>query len=67
MPFARRKPVLALDAETREQLQTLSVSRTAPAAQVERARMLLGWHHSGFSVHRGRVRSTGRQNQIPIR
>jgi len=41
VPFQSRKPPLTLDSETRSQLQTLSVSRTAPAAQVERARMLL--------------------------
>lgn len=43
MPFARRKPPLLLDLETQTQLETTSVSRTAPAAQVERARMLLAY------------------------
>ena len=41
MPFTSRKPLLVLDAETRTLLQTLRVSRTAPAAQVMRAGMLL--------------------------
>lgn len=62
MPFTRRKPPLSLDLETRAQLQTTSVSRTAPAAQVERARMLLAYA-DGASVaniatqlHTNRVR-----------
>jgi transposase len=41
VPFRSRKPLLVLDVETQPYLQTLSVSRTAPAAQVERAGMLL--------------------------
>ena len=41
MPFQRQKPLLVLDPETRAHLQTCSVSRTAPSAQVERAKILL--------------------------
>ena len=41
MPFKRQKALLVLDPETRAHLQTLSSSRTAPSAQVERARLLL--------------------------
>ncbi|MGH8526020.1 MAG: IS630 family transposase, partial [Gammaproteobacteria bacterium] len=40
MPFVSRKPLLLLDDDTRAWLQMVSVSRTAPAAQVERAGML---------------------------
>lgn len=43
MPFVRRKPPLVLDDETRAYLLTTSVSRTAPAASVERAGMLLAY------------------------
>jgi len=30
-----------------------------PCFKFDRARMLLGWTHSGFSVHRGRVVAVG--------
>jgi transposase len=43
VPFVSRKPALVLDDESRAWLQMLSVSRTAPAAHVERAGMLLDY------------------------
>lgn len=43
MPFTRRKAPLVLDEDTRAYLQSVSVSRSAPAAHVERAGMLLAY------------------------
>jgi transposase len=43
MPFRARKAPLVLDQETRSHLESVSVSRSAPAASVERARMLLAY------------------------
>ncbi len=43
MPFESSRAKLVLNEKTRERLQALSVSYTAPAAHVERARMLLGY------------------------
>lgn len=43
MPFTSQKPRLLLDDETHAWLRSVSVSRTAPAAQVERAGMLLAF------------------------
>ncbi|MBI4538493.1 MAG: helix-turn-helix domain containing protein, partial [Gemmatimonadetes bacterium] len=43
MPFVSRKPALVVEDETRAWLQMLSVSRSAPVAQVERAGMLLAY------------------------
>ena len=43
MPFESRRAKLALDEETRVWLQSLSVSYTAPAAHVERAKVLLAY------------------------
>jgi len=43
MPFVSCKPQLMLDEETRAHLHSVSVSRTAAAAHVERARMLLAY------------------------
>jgi transposase len=43
MPFVSCKPPLVLDEDTRAYLQTVRVSRTAPAAHVERAGMLLAY------------------------
>lgn len=43
MPFKSSRAELVLDAETREDLEALSVSYTAPAAHVERAKILLAY------------------------
>jgi len=43
MPFVSQKPPLVLDPETEAHLRTVSVARTAPAAHVERAGMLLAY------------------------
>jgi len=43
MPFLRKRAMLTLDDETRNNLRAISVSRTEPAARVERARILLGY------------------------
>ena len=43
MPFESKRAKLVLSEKARERLQALSVSYTAPAAHVERAKMLLGY------------------------
>ena len=43
MPFESRRAKLVLDEETRTQMGALSVSYTAPAAHVERAKILLAY------------------------
>lgn len=66
MPFVSRKASLSLDPGTRSLLERASVSRTAPAAHVDRARILLAyaagesisaiaWEHS---TNRVRVNDT---------
>jgi transposase len=49
MPFKSQRAKLVLDEQTRERLRGLSVSYTAPAAHVERARILLAFA-SGESI-----------------
>lgn len=43
MPFKSRRPDLALDEKARKRLRALSTSYTAPAAHVERAKILLAY------------------------
>lgn len=43
MPFKSQRPELVLDEKTRAFLEALSTSYTAPAAHVERAKILLGF------------------------
>lgn len=43
MPFQSRRAELVLDEKTRKRLQALGASYTAPAAHVERAKILLGF------------------------
>jgi len=43
MPFVSQKPPLVLDTDTESYLRTVSVSRTAPAAHVGRASILLAY------------------------
>src|SRR5712692_9347646 len=43
MPFQRKRPALILSDDVRNKLVTLTSSRTASAAHIERARIMLGY------------------------
>lgn len=49
MPFQRKRPVLAIDQETREQLEQISKSRTENYSRIERANIILEYS-SGTTV-----------------
>ena len=60
MPFQRQRPLLVLTEDIRDQLDTISRSRTEPVHRVERAKMLLSYAEGATISSIARAMNTNR-------
>ena len=60
MPFQRQRPLLVLTEDIRDQLDTISRSRTEPVHRVERAKMLLSYAEGSTISSIARAMNTNR-------